>query len=88
MNSQTAKPLSIEYDRLKDIVTIEGNKYSGELFRGLGLVTHPGLWIRVTKVEDGLIHLEEKTEHLIADEWYANHHESIEDNVPRETNNT
>lgn len=55
-----SEPLRIEQDPSRDLVTIEGVKYAGELFRGLGNVGFkPGTLIRIEKREDGALTVRE-----------------------------
>lgn len=39
-------PLSVHYDEFYDMVTINGKRYAGDVFRHLGIVTEPGMWFR------------------------------------------
>jgi hypothetical protein len=48
--------LRFEYDPFADVLTIEGVKYAGEVFRGLGL-TPPGKWVRIVDRRDGVVTL-------------------------------
>ena len=48
--------LSISYDYLTDIFTIEGVKYSGQMFRMLG-VAEPGTWLRIDERKDQMLQL-------------------------------
>lgn len=48
--------LKFEYDPAQDILTIEGIKYSGGLFRGLGISpSHPDEVMRIVKREDDVL---------------------------------
>jgi hypothetical protein len=47
----------IKIDDERDIITIYGIDYSGELFRGLGFSLREDEWFQILKREDGLIHL-------------------------------
>jgi hypothetical protein len=49
--------LSVRYDPQKDIIEIEGTKYSGGLFRQFGLKFpgNVGNVLRIDKMEDGVI---------------------------------
>lgn len=56
--------LSIEYDRARDVVTIEGVRYAGVLFRSLGVRGfEPGKWLRIEQRADGML-----TVHSVPDE--------------------
>jgi hypothetical protein len=46
--------LDVRYDRESDVLTIAGVKYTGELFRALGLAS-PGTWLRVESRVDDVI---------------------------------
>jgi hypothetical protein len=56
MNSPTARSLAIAYDATTDVVTIEGIRYAGELFRGIG-IGPTERWFKIVKREDGLVTL-------------------------------
>ena len=53
--------LQFSYDEARDVLTIEGIRYSGELFRGIGLETPVGAWIQIVKREDGVVTLRMRT---------------------------
>lgn len=40
------EPLRFEYDAVTDVITIEGVKYAGIVFRKL-LLCEPGTWLRI-----------------------------------------
>lgn len=56
--------LRFDYDAFTDILTIEGVKYSGELFRALGV---DGLatdcWFRIVSREDGILSIAREEAH-------------------------
>lgn len=52
--------LDFSYDKQQDIMTIEGIKYSGEVFREFGIGPTPARWLRIIKLEDGVLHVEVK----------------------------
>jgi hypothetical protein len=54
--------MQFAYDPVDDVLTIEGIRYSGDLFRYFALETPPGRWIRILKREDGRITLEQKVD--------------------------
>ena len=48
--------LDFEYDELRDIMTIEGMKYSGELFKAFAEGGLPvGEHLKIIKREDGVV---------------------------------
>jgi hypothetical protein len=54
MDGLTQVPaLNFEYDPDRDVLTIEGIKYSGHLFRGFGLETPVGQPVEIVRREDG-----------------------------------
>lgn len=54
------KNLNIEYDKQQDIVTIEGVRYAGGLFRHLGVHgVAVGTVLKIMRREDGEIFLQE-----------------------------
>ncbi len=46
--------LSVEYDQRRDVLTVDGVRYSGHLFRTLALC-EPGTWLRFEDRRDGVI---------------------------------
>lgn len=51
-----AEPLRFEYDEATDIITIEGARYAGRLFRELGEEgMKPGSLFRLLRRDDGVI---------------------------------
>lgn len=46
--------LNIQYDVNLDVVTIAGQRYSGDLFRQLVLAS-PGTWLRINERRDGAL---------------------------------
>jgi len=62
MPTAKRKPLKVEYDNLKDIVVIEGTRFSGDYFRYFALLNPvmPGPWMRVVRSERGVVTIEEK----------------------------
>lgn len=66
-----AQPLRLGYDKRTDVLTIEGVRYHGDLFRGLGIGPTPvGRWLRIVKVEaDGVVTIEERLEDQIVRAW-------------------
>lgn len=58
-------PLTYSYDPEQDVMTIQGIRYSGDLFRkGLG-PTAPGWWVRVERARDGVMRYTFRHERLI-----------------------
>ena len=49
--------LAIDYDEGRDIVTIEGVRYCGELFRSFGIAP-TGTLLRIMARDDGVITLQ------------------------------
>lgn len=56
------KALDFSYDAPNDIMTIEGIRYAGEMFREFGLGPNPGKWLRIISIEDGVLTVEVKKE--------------------------
>lgn len=56
-NVEEVKPLSFQYDAHLDILTVEGIRYSGSLFRGLGIGAI-GTAFRLTERRDGVVTLQ------------------------------
>lgn len=54
------KALDFSYDTGNDIMTIEGIKYSGEIFRAFGIGPTPGKWLRIISLENGVLNVEVK----------------------------
>jgi hypothetical protein len=52
------KPLQFSYDQAKDVITIEGIKYAGDLFRGLGFGLQHGQLFRVVSRDAGVLTLQ------------------------------
>lgn len=51
-------PLDVKpYDAEQDVMTIEGIRYSGELFRELGFSAQVGQLLRVVERTDGVVTL-------------------------------
>jgi hypothetical protein len=46
--------MEVNYDASKDVLTIDGMRYSGEIFRTLTLAT-PGTWFRIEHRSDGVV---------------------------------
>lgn len=46
--------LIYEYDEQRDVLTVEGVQYAGELFRSFGMLP-PGTVLRIDKREDGVL---------------------------------
>ena len=49
-----SKPLEIKYDEAKDLLTIEGRDYAGNLFRRLE-DEEPVMWAFAIKEKDGIV---------------------------------
>ncbi len=66
----------IQIDEVNGIITIYGIRYHESMFRGLGIETRPGRWIRILERDDGVITLQERPEEdgkvKTALEFYAN----------------
>ena len=58
LDGAVRKDLSAAISVDGDVVTIYGIKYSGDLFRGLGLETPVGKAFRIVKREDGVVTIE------------------------------
>ena len=68
------KPLRYNYNVNDDVLTVEDVKYSGSLFRTLGLGATPmGRWIRITDKVDGVVTIQERTEDEIVRIWQDQH---------------
>ena len=68
------KPLRFSYNVSDDVLTVEEVKYSGSLFRTLGLGATPaGRWIRITDKVDGVVSIQERTEDEIVRIWQDQH---------------
>ena len=52
--------LQHEYDERLDVLTVEGVKYSGSLFRALSFGAAIGDWLQVVERKDGVITLRSK----------------------------
>ena len=66
--------LRYSYDVGNDVLTVEDIKYSGSLFRTLGLGPTPaGRWIRITSKKDGVVTVQERTEDQIVRLWQEQH---------------
>ena len=48
-------PLNFSYDYSKDVMTIDGIKYSGELFRGLAFKIVEDEYFQIIERENGVI---------------------------------
>jgi hypothetical protein len=48
--------LQVDYDPRSDIITIDGVRYSAEIFRTLALC-EPGTWLRFDSRKDGVVSL-------------------------------
>lgn len=55
-------PLALDYDASSDILTIEGIRYSGIVFREFGRWLPPGAVLRFVKREDGAVTIERLSE--------------------------
>ena len=49
-------PLQVEYDQHNDVLTVDGVRYSGHIFRTLALC-EPGTWLRFEDRRDGVVSL-------------------------------
>jgi hypothetical protein len=58
--------LALSYDEAGDVLTVEGTKYSGEVFRQFGFGT-AGRWMRVLSRDDGVVTVEVAATDLQAD---------------------
>ena len=47
-------PLQVEYDQRDDVLTVDGVRYSGHIFRTLALC-EPGTWLRFEDRRDGVV---------------------------------
>lgn len=66
------EPLTVEYDAERDVLTIDGFQYIGAMFREHLLQPTPdGIWLRVERVEDHRIIMEQATELRIANRVQA-----------------
>ncbi len=62
--------LRFSYDNQRDELIIEGVRYSGDLFRGLGFGPTPaGRWLRIVKIDDGVVTIQERLEDQIVRAW-------------------
>jgi len=57
MNDPTERdpPLAVSYDAATDVLMIDGHRYAGAVFRGIGWKTRPSEWIQIVERRDGLI---------------------------------
>lgn len=57
-------PLSenVAFDDDRDIASVYGVRIAGELLRTLATPTPPGVWFRITRVEDGVSTIEQRNE--------------------------
>jgi hypothetical protein len=63
INVVSMEPLKIDYDFETDVVTIEGIRYAGGLFRGLGIGgLEPGTALRIVNRDDGVLTVEQLRE--------------------------
>ena len=46
--------LNVDYDQHRDVLTVDGVRYAGHLFRLLALC-EPGTWLRLEDRRDGLV---------------------------------
>ena len=54
------EPLRIEYDFIGDVLTIEGVRYSGDLFRSFGLTpTREGFLYTIINRQDGVVTIQQ-----------------------------
>jgi hypothetical protein len=52
------KALDYNYDALKDVITIEGINYSGEIFRLWAKELPLGVWFKIIRRDNGKITIE------------------------------
>lgn len=55
--------LSVQYDHATDVLTVEGVRYSGVLFRSLG-ICETGKWMKVVERKDGVLTVLNVTDEL------------------------
>jgi len=50
--------LHYQYDKEQDVMTIEGQRYTGEFFRQIGQVSEEGITLMMMRKADGMVAFE------------------------------